>query len=224
MEFSIKKIVLIEDDENITASLKISLSSQGFEVIHFESSEEYLSSELKASLYLLDINLPGMSGLELCRVIRKKDSLTPIIFLTANQNESIAVEALSSGSQDFVRKPFSIAELSARIKLHLKINIKDEIRLNDLLINAKNKAVYAQGTEIKLTKNEFHLLFNFLDNPDIIFNRDRLLQLISSSEDSSDRTIDTTISRLKNKLKKHTVESIQIQSVYGEGYLAKIKR
>ena len=172
----------------------------------------------------MDINLPGLSGIELCKKIRERDSSTAIILLTANQNEAIAVEALSSGGQDFVRKPFSVAELIARINLHLRFMSKDEIRVSELILNSSSKKVQFRSQEIKLTRNEFHLLFSFMDNPDMIFSRERLLDLISAGEDTSDRSIDTTLSRLKAKLKNKGVDCIEIQSVYGEGYRAVIKR
>jgi DNA-binding response OmpR family regulator len=221
---STKNIVLVEDDENISTSLKISLESNGMIVTHYESAEQYLENAKKGSLYLLDINLPGMNGLDLCRKIRMSDSNTPIIFLTANQEESIAVEALSIGSQDFVRKPFSLAELIARIQLHLKAESHSEIIIGELVLNIETKKVFIQDREIKLTRNEFLLLSVFMDNLDKVYSRERLLDLMATSEDSSDRTVDTTLSRLKNKLKKNEVNCLEITSVYGEGYRSSAKK
>lgn len=190
----------------------------------FESAEAYFNARIQTDLFLLDINLPGISGIELCKRIRERDLFTPIILLTANPKEAIAVEALSSGGQDFVRKPFSVAELIARINLHLRFLSRDEVRVAELTINSSSKKVQFRSQDIKLTRNEFHLLFSFIDNPDVLFTRERLLDLISAEEDTSDRSIDTTLSRLKAKLKNKGVDCIEIQSVYGEGYRAVIKR
>lgn len=219
-----QNIALIEDDFNIARSLKIYLNSEGLHVDHFESAEDYLDSkETIFDLYLIDINLVGMNGLDLCREIRRENNLTPILFLTANESESVAVEALSIGSQDFIMKPFRSAELLARIHLHLKARKPDLLCIGGIVLNHQALCCFYNGIEIKITRKEFHLLKVFLENIDRVFSRDQLLIALQISEDTTDRTIDTTVSRLKGKLKKAEIESLIIESIYGEGYRARLK-
>lgn len=218
------KIALVEDDHNIAKSLKILLNSEGFDVRHFESAEVYLEQSARDfDLYLIDINLVGMSGLDLCREIRRVNHGTPILFITANEKESIAVEALSIGSQDFIRKPFRSAEFLARVHLHLKSSRSDTLCIAGLVLNFQARRCTYQGSEIKLTRNEYQLLKIFLENPDRVFSRAQLLEALQTDEDTNDRTIDTTLSRLKAKLKKDAMDRIIFESVYGEGYRVKVK-
>lgn len=219
-----QKIALIEDDFNIARSLKIYLNSEGLHVTHFETAEDYLASDVAIfDLYLIDINLVGMNGLDLCREIRRENNLTPILFITANENESVAVEALSIGSQDFIMKPFRSAELLARIHLHLRARKPDLLCVAGIVLNHQAQRCFYQEKEIKLTRKEFHLLKVFLENLDQVFSRLQLLDALQTSEDTTDRTIDTAISRLKSKLAKAHVERIVFESVYGEGYRVTIK-
>ena len=221
------KIVLVEDDENISTTIKIAFEAIGNQFYSFGNAEDFLkkSKNISYDLILLDINLPGMNGLDLCQSIRRSNTIVPIIFLTANSEEDMAVKALSIGGQDYVRKPFGLKELIARVNLLInKNNLSSLIVIGKVSINKLTKKIQYDGEEINLSKNEFIILEQLIERPDQIFSRESLLNMISIGLDSSDRAIDTTISRLKQKLNKVRLTEFSINSSYGRGYFLEIKK
>ena len=221
------KIALVEDDENIATTIKIAFEAIGNQFYSFGNAEDFLNKvkNISYDLILLDINLPGMNGLDLCQSIRRINTIVPIIFLTANSEEEMAVKALSIGGQDYVRKPFGLKELIARVNLLInKNNLNSLIVLGKFNINKLTKKIQYDGEEVNLSKNEFIILEQLIERPDQIFSRESLLNMISIGLDSSDRTIDTTISRLKQKLNKVKLIEFSINSSYGRGYFLEIKK
>ena len=221
------KIALVEDDENISTTIKIAFEAIGNQFYSFGNAEDFLNKvkNISYDLILLDINLPGMNGLDLCQSIRRINTIVPIIFLTANSEEEMAVKALSIGGQDYVRKPFGLKELIARVNLLInKNNLNSLIVLGKFNINKLTKKIQYDGEEVNLSKNEFIILEQLIERPDQIFSRESLLNMISIGLDSSDRAIDTTISRLKQKLNKVKLTEFSINSSYGRGYFLEIKK
>ena len=221
------KIALVEDDENIATTIKIAFEAIGNQFLSFGNAEDFLnkSKNISYDLILLDINLPGMNGLDLCQSIRRINTIIPIIFLTANSEEEMAVKALSIGGQDYVRKPFGLKELIARVNLLInKNNLNSLIVLGKFNINKLTKKIQYDCEEVNLSKNEFIILEQLIERPDQIFSRASLLNMISIGLDSSDRAIDTTISRLKQKLNKVKLTEFSINSSYGRGYFLEIKK
>lgn len=221
------KIALVEDDENIATTIKIAFEAIGNQFYSFGNAEDFLNKvkNISYDLILLDINLPGMNGLDLCQSIRRINTIVPIIFLTANSEEEMAVKALSIGGQDYVRKPFGLKELIARVNLLInKNNLNSLIVLGKFNINKLTKKIQYDGEEVNLSKNEFIILEKLIERPDQIFSRESLLNMISIGLDSSDRAIDTTISRLKQKLNKVKLTEFSINSSYGRGYFLEIKK
>lgn len=216
------QILLLEDDANLGRGLKMSLELEGYKVswatdIRSAESLEALGSH---DLYLLDWNLPDGTGADFCDKLRTKNTSVPIIFLTARTDEDSAVKALTSGANDFVRKPVGQAELLARIKTALKepTTREEHIRLGDLVIYPKQRRATYRDADVEMNRREFDILTFLVRRAGTTVTRNELLELIDHSGQLYDRTIDSHLSHLRARLKKAAVSSIQISSVYGVGY------
>ncbi|MFA4967527.1 MAG: response regulator transcription factor [Candidatus Margulisiibacteriota bacterium] len=220
------KVLIIEDEKDIVQALEYNLKKEGF-----ETSKAYdgiqglkLATETFPDIILLDLMLPGMDGLELCRMI-KKDKRTesiPIIMLTAKSGETDKIVGLEVGADDYITKPFSMRELIARIRAILKRYGKKEkptgaiIKFNDLEIDSDRHTVKASGKEIELTAKEFALLKYLAENKNNVFSRDRLLDSIWGINVAIEtRTVDVHIRRLREKLGK---AGKHIKTLRGVGY------
>ncbi len=217
------KLLLIEDDSGISTPLSLYLQNAGYEVIlceRWDTAEDVFQRE-KPAIIILDINLPGKTGIEICRDIRAKSS-TPIIMLSARESEEDKVALLELGADDYVSKPFSSRELVARIAAVMKRaqakketkNTK-EIEFWKLWIDTKNMIVMTSGVEVILTKTEFSLLEYFIKNAKGIIKRESLMKdIIGYDNYIYDRTIDTHVKNLRKKLEW----SIDIETVRGVWY------
>ena len=223
---SSKKILLIEDEEKIRILVKKYLEQESFEVLTAESgyqAREFLKNH-KPDLILLDLMLPEMNGLDLCREIRKS-SLVPIIMLTAKTQETDKILGLEMGADDYITKPFSLAELSARIRAALRrsnfgsLEKEDSIIRGDLHINIERYQVKLNGKDIPLTATEFKILALLAQNPGRVYSR---LQILNAALEESyggyERSIDTHISNVRHKIEKNPAEPEYIKTVYGLGY------
>ncbi len=222
------RILVVDDEQKILDVIKAYLIKEGFEVLTSTDGEEALKifqNEL-IHLIILDLMLPGMSGEKVCNKIRAVSDL-PIIMLTAKAEESQKIEGLAIGADDYVTKPFSIKELIGRVKAILRRTYRDSsplaeqliINNGDLEINIEKMLVKKRGTAINLTYNEFRILAALLSNPGQIFSREQLVtKAFGIDYDGFDRTVDTHIKNIRQKIEDDPKNPIYIISVYGMGY------
>ncbi len=218
-------ILIVEDDHDIAESLRYNFEREGFRTSIAESGEKGLRLALDEnhtpSLILLDLMLPGMSGIELCRRLRKEPVTEelPIIMLTAKASETDKIEGLDLGADDYITKPFSIKEVVARVRAVLRRSGNDAFEKYEgerLKVNTNTMRVFCKGTEIKLTKKEFALLVHLTKNEGKVSTRQNLLDHVWGYSYFGDtRTLDVHIRRLRQKLGE-CGESIE--TVVGVGY------
>ncbi len=219
-----EKIAIIEDDSDIRTVLRLALKGAGFtSVCEAERGDTGLDMVLreKPALVLLDLMLPGMDGLAVCREIRRAPSVsaTPIVMLTAKTSESDIVRGLELGADDYVTKPFSKAVLVARIKAVLRrpsATNGPRKYLGGLVLDAETRNVSVSDSALSLTRSEFDLLNLLLAHPSRVYSRPQIIANIQSEEkDVTDRTVDTLMVGLRRKLgawAKH------IETIRGVGY------
>jgi len=220
------KLAIIDDDQEILALLDEYLAKNGFEVEGFADGESFLSrDETEFSLLILDIGLPGIDGLEICRRLRQKSSI-PIIMLTAASDDLDRILGLELGADDYLGKPFNPRELLARIKALLRRTHTDsaeESSVDKIEINNAGRKASIAGKELELTGAEFDLLCVFHKNIGTVMSRNEIGELLHGRRiDPLDRSIDTNVSRLRQKLSDHFEGEI-IQSVRGKGYVLLLK-
>lgn len=231
---SLGNIILIVDDEPaIVDIIKYNLEKQGYETITASDGEEALEKALKHNpdLILLDVMLPKMDGYDVCRAVRAKSEV-PIIMLTARDGEVDKVLGLELGADDYITKPFSERELLARIKANLRRtspkresqeetgkNSENLIRIGGLEIDPLQYEVRKNGEPVELTLREFELLKFMADSPGRIFSRESLLEKVWGYEYFGDvRTVDVTISRLREKIETDPARNQVIMTKRGVGY------
>lgn len=226
-------VLIVEDEPAIAENIKYALTTEGFTTEVHSSGISVLSfiKKNKVSLIILDIGLPDINGMELCKKIRKTDDI-PIIFLTARSDEIDRVVGLEIGADDYMVKPFSPRELSARVKAVLRRfsplprnqNKTDPVLNNDpdFLTDNDRMKIFYSGEDLCLSRYEFRILSVMISNPSRIYSREKLLEMIwDEPEMSTDRTIDTHIKNIRAKLKKVNPENDSIQTHRGIGYSIK---
>jgi two-component system phosphate regulon response regulator PhoB len=221
------KILIIEDEPDIRTTLEYNLRKDGFDVIGVGSLGEARAAinSSSFSMILLDLMLPDGSGLDLCREIKgnKELSSTPIIILTAKDDEVDKVVGFELGADDYVTKPFSVRELTLRIKAVLKRGVAPKAELveverqfGDLTIDVDSHEVFVNSVQVTLTALEFRLLKQLVDRRGRVQSRDQLLSDVwGYSSDVTTRTVDTHIKRLREKL---GTMGKYIQTIRGVGY------
>jgi DNA-binding response OmpR family regulator len=222
-----EKILIIEDEENLVKGLKLNLDDEGYEVSWAMDGEDGLRKSLEESpdLIILDIMLPKMNGLDVCRELRKKNVMTPIVMLTAKGEEIDKVVGLEIGADDYLTKPFSVRELLARIKAHLRRQkrepsaVSGTYALGDTEIDFVHFKVRKKKKESVLTSLECEILKFFVQHSGEVVTRDMLLDKIWGYEVfPTTRTIDNHILKLRKKIEDNPSRPKHILSVYGEGY------
>ena len=219
-----KQLAIIDDDPEILKLLDQYLTKNGFEVEAFTDGESFLKKDVnKFSLIVLDIGLPGIDGLEVCKRVRQNSNI-PIIMLTAASDDLDRILGLELGSDDYMGKPFNPRELLARIKALLRRSeIKEEDVDNNIVMNYAARSAFIGGEELELTGTEFYLLCVFHKQIGTVLSRDEIGELLHGRKvDPLDRSIDTIVSRLRHKLSSHFDGEI-IQSVRGKGYVLLLK-
>ena len=214
-------LLLVEDDDSIGRLVKQYLEQQdGWHVVWRRTGEEALTEMRGQSVrfVVLDIGLPGIDGFEVCRRIRA-GSQVPIVMLTARDEEPDRVAGLELGADDYVAKPFSPRELSARIKAILRrseTRNKDEVlAAREVVLRRDSHEVTVSGTQVELTSKEFDLLACFLEHPGIVLSRERLLDLVwGMTYPGGTRTVDVHVAQLRRKLG----DPDGIRTVRGAGY------
>lgn len=225
------RILVVEDDPQLQLGLRELLSNKEYEVVlagDILSAERIrrncLDSGKSFDLYLLDVMLRGQSGFELCRIIRETED-TPIIFLTALDDEEHVVEGLNIGGDDYITKPFRGGELLARISAHIRRHTgelpKDEgfLKSGDILYCLGEERVFLKGQEIMLRKVEQELLKYFLESSGRLLRREQILEYIwdQSGEYVEDNTLSVQLSRLRKRIGKYKNQDY-IETVRGIGY------
>ncbi len=211
-----KKIFVVDDEKDIQEILKVNLSLQNLDVATFSSGEEALAALKNGlpDLILLDVMMDGMDGFEFCKTLRANDAYRdiPIIFLSARTEEFDRVLGLELGGDDYIPKPFSVKEVSARVKAVLRrTDTRTARMLNEKKLAYKGVELFPEkyslkidGKSVKLTKTEFEILFLFLKHPEKIFTRDNIIDSIRGDDVYViDRTIDVHIMNLRKKLGKY---------------------
>ncbi|MER2040519.1 response regulator transcription factor [Desemzia incerta] len=220
------KILLVEDDRTIAAGLEYSLQNEGFDiaVCHDIHSGKKIISEQVFGLYLLDVSLPDGTGYELCNMIREKSN-TPIIFLTALDEEVNVVMGLDMGADDYITKPFRLRELISRIKSVLRRYSKGSdnaavFEMGALQVNMLDAKVMKNQKEINLTALEYRLLLTFINHKGQILTRNQLLESIwdVAGDFVNDNTLTVYIKRIRDKLEDDPQKPQIIQTVRGLGY------
>ena len=217
------KILMVDDDRELLKMLSRYFTWKNYVVITAENGIEALEKiNTNPDIILLDVNMPGMDGIEVCRRIRDTVSCT-IIFLTAKVEEQDRVMGLLSGGDDYILKPFSLKELDARIIAHLKreerLRRKTEQRFyGDLVIDYACKQVQIKGQSVELTKLEYEIIEFLSMNPEIVFEKERIYEKINGYDAEGDsRVVTELIRRIRKKIKVYT-EQEYIETVWGMGY------
>lgn len=215
-------IFLLEDDPVLGQTLKRGFELEGYKVAWTKDLRSAMDTWQKAAadLYVLDWNLPDGTGLRFCEALRDQNVKKPILFLTAQVAEDKAVQALTAGAHDFLRKPCGQNELIARIKRMLgeALVCEETIRFGDLVLHlGTRKAMYLQ-IELKMHRKEFDVLVHLVKNGGVISTRNAILAVIDQEQTISDRAVDAHMSRVRNRLKESGVDRIEIKSIYGQGY------
>ncbi|HSF18429.1 MAG TPA: response regulator transcription factor [Vicinamibacteria bacterium] len=226
-----KRILVIEDDPDIVELLRYNLEKEGFEVSSAGEGKSGLEllRQGNADLLILDLMLPQLSGLEVCKEIRKDDRLEtlPVIVLTARGEETDRILGLELGADDYVTKPFSVREMVARVKALLrraerekdKDETKDVLSIGPLTIDPSSYRVQRGGEAIQLTALEFRLLHYLASRPNRVLTRDHLLDAVWGSERFvTPRSVDVYIRRLREKIEMDPVKPQFLKTLRGAGY------
>jgi DNA-binding response OmpR family regulator len=222
------EILLVEDNVTTSRTLLLFLNSQGYKTDCAFDGREAISKfgQRKFDLVILDLMLPDIDGLVVCKQIRAGSS-TPIVILSAKSTEDEIVEGLETGADDYVCKPFGAKELLARVRRCLTRSVDDDAaggqwQVGDLCVNHKTRAVCLRGDNVKLTKSEFEILLLLIRNPGRVFTRDQLIhRVFGPGFEGGDRTIDTHIWSLRKKLGEPRGNPGYIISEQGVGYRMK---
>ncbi len=219
------RILLVEDEKNVTAFIKKGLEEEFFTVDAAENGTDGLSmaETNEYDLILLDIMLPGINGIEMCKQLRQKGMKIPILMLTAKDSVSSRVEGLESGADDYLTKPFAFSELLARIKALLRRAAESvkELSLDDLRMDLLSRRVYRGGKEIILTPKEFSLLEYLLRRKGRVLSRTQIIENIwGFNFDPNSNVVDVHIKYLREKINTGFPKKL-INTVRGAGYILK---
>lgn len=224
-----KKVLVLEDEANIRGFIVINLRRAGYEVVEAESGEEALE-KLKAQrdirVALLDVMLPGIDGFEVCHRLRANDANIGIIMLTARSQEMDKVTGLMTGADDYVTKPFSPAELTARVDALMRRSggAEPEEKAGELVsppftLNLRNRTLEKNGERVKLTQVEYSLMKLFMENPGKALSREEILDTVWGHDYFGElKIVDVNIRRLRLKIEDDTANPTYITTVWGFGY------
>lgn len=220
------RILIVEDEPAMVAGLRDNFEYEGYQVISAEDGVSGLERALadEPDLVLLDVMMPKMSGLDLCKQLKARRPSVPIIMLTARGQEIDKVVGLELGADDYITKPFSVRELMARVKAVLRrvspATAPPEVyRFSDIEVNIRSNEVLRAGSPVDLSAKEFALLAYFISHPAETLTRDRLLDAVWGYENyPNTRTVDTHIVHLRQKLESQPEEPRFILTVHGSGY------
>ena len=226
-----KRILVIEDDPDISQLLAINLKDIAFQVDVVNNGIDGLNraSNHDYQLIVLDLMLPGLDGLELCRRLRSQMINIPVLMLTARSSELDRVLGLELGADDYLTKPFSIMELQARVKAILRrvelsaqqqaVNPDERIEAQSLVIDVSGRNVFIDNQPVELTAKEFDLLLHFARHPGRVYSRGQLLDHVwGYSHNGYEHTVNSHINRLRKKIENNPQQAQYIETVWGVGY------
>ncbi len=223
-----KKVLVLEDESSIRSFIVINLTRAGYEVSEAESGEQALEILKKQSdirVALLDVMLPGIDGFEVCRRIRATNTAIGIIMLTARSQEMDKVTGLMTGADDYVTKPFSPAELTARVDALFRRaggavrEQAGEIRYDPFVLNTSNRTLEKDGERLKLTQVEYAIIKMFMENPGKALSREEILDIVWGRDYFGElKIVDVNIRRLRLKIEDNPTNPTYITTVWGYGY------
>jgi DNA-binding response OmpR family regulator len=221
-----KKILIIEDEQDMVTGLKFNLEARDYVVIAANDGETGYQKALteKPDLVILDLMLPKLNGFEVCKLLKKEIPDLPIIMLTAKSQEAEIVTGLELGADDYITKPFSVLELLARINALFRrvasgTGLQEIHRFGDLEINFRKYYAKKKGRSLKLSPREYEMLRCFIERRAEIISREELLKQIWGYDSYPDtRTVDTHIAKLRHKIEDNPEEPKLIVTVHGIGY------
>lgn len=217
------KILIVEDEIGIANFLKQGLEEEGYEVLVANDGKTgyELALSQKVNIILLDWILPEMTGIEVCKSIRKTDSKTPIIFLTAKDTVQETIEGLKAGANDYMKKPFSFDELVERIKIHFRNeNENDELSLGNIKIIKSKHQILVDNQEITFTQREFELLVYLIKNKGKVCTRNQIIEDVWDIHFEYDTgVIDVFMNAIRKKLNLNKDLEL-IKTIRGVGYIA----
>jgi len=225
-----KTVLIVDDEKHIVDILSFNLIREGYDILCAYDGREGLELALQKNpdLILLDIMLPYMDGFEVCREFRKKNNLTPIIMLTAREEEEDKIFGLELGADDYISKPFSIRELLARVKTNIRRSASAEaapsegssvLTFGELTIDTDSKNVFKSGKPLELSMREYELLTFLAQNAGTVFSREELLEKVWNYKYYGDlRAVDVAVKRLREKVESKSSEPEYIMTRRGAGY------
>ena len=223
-------ILVVDDEVTIANHLKMELQAEGYQVTAAYDGFDGLETarEKTFDLIVLDWMLPGITGIEICRRLRKTDQTTPIVFLTSQAEIGDRITGLDAGADDYVIKPFSIDELLARVRCNIRrsaaIAPQELIEYDDLQLDVYKRVAYRNCHEIELTTKEFNLLEYFLHHPDHVLTRQQILEQVWEWDYiNDDGVVEVYVRRLRKKLEERE-QCRLIQTVRGVGYILRSSR
>jgi DNA-binding response OmpR family regulator len=222
-----RKVLVLEDESSIRSFIVINLRRAGYQVIEAESGEEALErlrEHPDTRVLLLDIMLPGIDGFEVCRRVRASNPRVGIIMLSARSQEMDKVTGLMTGADDYVTKPFSPAELTARVDALVRRSgggeeAQSELRQGPFVLNTRNRTLDKNSQRIKLTQVEYSLMRMFMENPGKALSREEILDLVWGRDYFGElKIVDVNIRRLRLKIEVNATNPTYITTVWGYGY------
>jgi two-component system KDP operon response regulator KdpE len=221
------RILVVDDEKEITRALQRGLSTHGYEVLITHSGEEALEliEQHHPDLLLLDLGLPGMSGLEVCKQVRAQSHLPPIIVISVRSRESEKVRALDMGADDYVSKPFGMREVLARIRValrhasHMPAQVASTVTIGPLQVDFEQRAVSVNEQEVKLTPTEYDLLKLFIEHRGKIVTQQMLLTRVKGSDHNKQpHYLHVYIGNLRRKIEPDPAHPRFLQTISGVGY------
>ena len=222
------KILIIDDEELLVKGISYNLENEGYQVVTGSNGAEAveLAHDPEVRLIVLDVMMPVMDGLEACRRIRQFSNV-PIIMLTAKTEDMDKLLGFDYGADDYLTKPFNILELKARIRAILRRTAKQEaetrIVRGSIALDSQSRNAYKDGVQVELTAKEFDLVELLIRNPNRVYSRENLLDIIWGDDYRSDiRTVDVHIRRIREKLERDPATPEHIMTKWGVGYYFKV--
>ena len=223
-----KKILIVEDESDLVKLLKYNLEKEGFKVNYATDGSIALSEARRdpPDLIILDLMLPGLGGLEVCRQLRRSERFarTPVLILSARGEEADRVVGLELGADDYVTKPFSTREMIARVRALLRRNepvapARSKVERGEMTIDPAAHNVMVSGRSVELSALEFRLLYYLALHPGMVFSRDQLLDTVWGNDRTvTPRSVDVYIRRIREKVEQKPQEPMYIQTIHGVGY------
>ncbi|HEX8100083.1 MAG TPA: response regulator transcription factor [Actinomycetota bacterium] len=225
-----KRILVVEDESAIAEAVRVRLESEGYDVDAVFDGPSALDAVAakRPDLVILDLMLPGMDGLEVCREIQKNDWI-PVLMLTARTEEADKVAGLAVGADDYLTKPFSMRELVARVRAIVRrveriqqIAPTESLTRFDLIVDAARRRVVKGDEEVPLTPLEFEILLTLARAPGVVFSRDQLMEKVWGYHDyAGGRVVDSHVARIRRKLGDEAAEPKYVRTIHGVGYAFK---